>query len=77
LSFTIVLLFSAVFVACGKGILGAAHNVPDGNNLLNLQAEFVEVTSQWLRPFYFVGAFLALFGMLYGTIEVAPSVMRE
>jgi hypothetical protein len=77
LSFTILLLFSAVFVACGTGILGAAHNVPDGNNLLNLQAEFVEVTSQWLRPFYFVGAFLALFGMLYGTIEVAPSVMRE
>lgn len=77
LSFTIVLLFSAVFVACGKEILGAAHNVPDGNNLLNLQAEFVEATSQWLRPFYFVGAFLALFGTLYGTIEVAPAVMRE
>ena len=77
LSFTIVLLFSAVFVACGKEILGAAHNVPDGNNLLNLQAEFVEATSQWLRPFYFVGAFLALFGTLYGTIEVAPALMRE
>ena len=77
LSFTIVLLFSAVFVACGTEILGTAHNVPDGNNLLNLQAEFVEATSQWLRPFYFVGAFLALFGTLYGTIEVAPAVMRE
>ena len=77
LSFTIVLLFSAVFVACGTEILGPAHKVPDGNNLLNLQAEFVEATLQWLRPFYFVGAFLALFGTLYGTIEVAPAVMRE
>ncbi|MDP6252792.1 MAG: Nramp family divalent metal transporter [Verrucomicrobiota bacterium] len=77
LSFAIVLLFSAVFVACGTEILGPAHKVPDGNNLLNLQAEFVEVTSQWLRPFYFVGAFLAMFGTLYGTIEVAPAVMRE
>ena len=77
LSFTIVLLFSAVFVACGKEILGAAHNVLDGNNLLNLQVEFVEGTSQWLRTFYFVGAFLALFGTLYGTIEVARAVMRE
>jgi len=77
LSFTIVLLFSAVFVACGKEILGAAHNVLDGNNLLNLQVEFVEGTSQWLRTFYFVGAFLTLFGTLYGTIEVARAVMRE
>jgi len=77
LSFAIVLLFSAVFVACGTEILGQAHKVPDGNNLLNLQAAFVEATSPWLRPFYFVGAFLALFGTLYGTIEVAPAVMRE
>ena len=37
----------------------------------------MEATLQWLRPFYFVGAFLALFGTLYGTIEVAPAVMRE
>jgi len=77
MSFAIVLLFSVVFVACGTEILGPAHKVPDGNNLLNLQAEFVEATSQWLRPFYFVGAFLAMFGTLYGTIEVAPAVMRE
>ncbi|MBC8243155.1 MAG: Nramp family divalent metal transporter [Verrucomicrobia bacterium] len=77
LSFAIVLLFSAVFVACGTEILGQAHKVPSGNNLLNLQAAFVEATSPWLRPFYFAGAFLALFGTLYGTIEVAPAVMRE
>lgn len=55
LSFAIVLLFSAVFVACGTEILGQTHKVPDGNNLLNLQAAFVEATSPWLRPFYFVG----------------------
>jgi hypothetical protein len=77
LSFAIVLLFSAVFVACGTEILGQAHKVPYGNNLLNLQVVFVEATSPWLRPFYFAGAFLALFGTLYGTIEVAPAVMRE
>jgi len=77
LSFAIVLLFSAVFVACGTEILGQAHKVPDGNNLLNLQVAFVEATSPWLRPFYFAGAFLAMFGTLYGTIEVAPAVMRE
>ena len=77
LSFAIVLLFSAVFVACGSEILGVMHKVPDGSNLLNLQAAFVEATSTWLRPFYFLGAFLALFGTLYGTIEVAPAVMRE
>jgi hypothetical protein len=42
-----------------------------------LQAQFVAVVGPWLKPLYFVGAFLALGGTLYGTIEVAPTVARE
>jgi Mn2+/Fe2+ NRAMP family transporter len=77
LSFAAVLIFAAVFVACGATVLGPQHKVPDGANLLTLQAEFVSPLFKWLQPIYFVGAFLAIFGTLYGTIEVAPPALRE
>lgn len=76
-SFAIVLFFSAIFVACGNIVLRPAHQIPDGTDLLTLQAKFVDAGSSWMRPFYFCGAFLAMFGTLYGTIEVAPTVARE
>ncbi|MCK6499790.1 MAG: Nramp family divalent metal transporter, partial [Nitrospira sp.] len=76
-SFATVLVFSAVFVACGALILGPQHQIPAGSDLLTLQAQFVEVVGPWLRPLYFTGAFLAMIGTLYGTIEVAPAIVRE
>lgn len=77
LSFAAVLLFSAVFVVCGAVILGPQHKLPSGSNLLALQAEFVTPIYPWLKYVYFVGAFLTILGTLYGTIEVAPTVLRE
>ena len=77
LSFLAVLLFCAVFVVCGAAVLGPQHKVPAGSNLLLLQAEFVSAVHPWLKFLYFAGAFLAVFGTLYGTIEVAPTVLRE
>jgi hypothetical protein len=77
LSFTAVLLFAVVFVACGATVLGPQQKLPGGTDLLTLQAQFVTPLYGWLRPMYFVGAFLAIFGTLYGTIEVAPAVLRE
>lgn len=77
LSFLAVLLFCAVFVVCGAAVLGPQHKVPAGTNLLSLQAEFVAVVHPLLKLLYFAGAFLAVFGTLYGTIEVAPTVLRE
>ena len=77
LSFLAVLVFATVFVACGARVLGPQHQVPGGTNLLRLQAEFMDPHYPWLQPLYFIGAFLAIFGTLYGTIEVAPTVLRE
>ncbi|PYM11538.1 MAG: hypothetical protein DME18_13745, partial [Verrucomicrobia bacterium] len=77
LSFLAVLVFSSVFVVCGAVILGPQHKIPGGGNLLALQAEFVMPIYPWLKYVYFVGAFLTIFGTLYGTIEVAPTVLRE
>lgn len=77
LSFLAVLVFTGVFVACGAVILGPQHKIPGGGNLLALQAEFVTPIHPWLKQVYFVGAFLTIFGTLYGTIEVAPAIVRE
>ena len=77
LSFLIVLVFTAVFVVCGTVVLGPQHKVPSGSNLLLLQAEFVTSIYPWLRYVYFSGAILAILGTLYGTIEVAPAIVRE
>lgn len=77
LSFGAVLIFTVAFVACGATVLGPQQKVPGGTNLLTLQAGFVTPLYAWLQPMYFVGAFLAIFGTLYGTIEVAPPILRE
>ena len=77
LSFLIVLIFTAVFVVCGAVVLGPQHKVPSGSNLLSLQAEFVTSIYPWLKYVYFSGALLAILGTLYGTIEVAPAILRE
>jgi hypothetical protein len=77
LSFLAVLIFAIVFVAAGAKVLGPQHQVPGGTNLLVLQRAFVSPLYPWLQPLYFAGAFLAIFGTLYGTIEVAPPVLRE
>ena len=77
LSFVTVLIFTAVFLTCGAVVLGPQHKVPGGVNLLSLQAEFVTSVHPWLKYVYFSGALLAVGGTLYGTIEVAPTVVRE
>src|SRR5439155_9408909 len=77
LSFLAVLMFSGVFVACGAVMLGPQHKIPGGSNLLALQAEFVTPIYPWLKCVYFAGAFLTIFGTLYGTIEVPPTALRE
>jgi len=64
ISFAIVFLFSAVFVACGTEILATHEQIPKGDHLLTVQAEFVAVVSPWLKPLYYAGAILAMAGTL-------------
>ncbi|HRI15789.1 MAG TPA: Nramp family divalent metal transporter [Verrucomicrobiota bacterium] len=77
LSFAAVLIFAGVFVVCGTLILAPSHQLPGGNNLLNLQSQFVSASLPGLKFLYFLGAFLTMFGTLYGTVEVAPPILRE
>ena len=76
-SFLLIVAFSAVFVASGALVLGPQHKIPDGDNFLNLQAEFVTALHPWLLPLYLVAALLTMLGTLYGTIEVACSISNE
>jgi Mn2+/Fe2+ NRAMP family transporter len=77
LSFLVVLIFAAVFVASGKLVLGPAHQIPGDGAFLEHQAQFVTHLHPWLFPLYAVGAFLTMWGTLYGTLEVAPVIFRE
>ena len=77
ISFLLIVVFSAVFVASGAMILRPQEIVPNEDNLLNLQARFVTQIHSWLLPLYVVGAFLTMLGTLYGTIEIACSIADE
>jgi len=77
LSFLIVIVFSAVFVASGALVLGPQHELPGDSGFLEHQAQFITQLHPWLHPLYVLGAFLAMLGTLYGTLEVAPCVLRE
>lgn len=77
MSFLAVIAFSAVFVISGTLALGPKRQIPSGDNLLNLQAEFVTQLHEWLYPLYVVGATMTLIGTLYGTTEVGPAIYRE
>ncbi len=77
LSFLVVLLFSAVFVASGKLVLGPEHQLPGDGAFLEHQAQFLTRIHPWLYPLYVAAAFLAIAGTLYGTLEVAPTILRE
>jgi hypothetical protein len=77
LSFLVVLLFSAVFVASGATVLAPARQIPGDENFLQHQAQFVTRLHPWLHPLYVAGALLAMLGTLYGTLEIAPTILRE
>jgi Mn2+/Fe2+ NRAMP family transporter len=77
ISFVVIVAFSAVFVASGTLILGPNHTLPDEKNLLTLQSAFVTGIHPWLLPLYVAGAFLTMVGTLYGTLEVACSIVGE
>ena len=58
-------------------MLGPQHQIPGDGNFLDHQAQFVTQLHPWLFPMYVLGAMLAMLGTLYGTLEVAPAVLRE
>jgi hypothetical protein len=76
-SFACVLIISTAFVASGHLVLAPVKQIPNDDNMLQLQATFLTRLHPWLYPLYLAGAFLTMLGTLYGTIEVAPAILRE
>lgn len=76
-SFLIVIVFSTVFVASGWLVLSPQHQIPGDGNFLDHQAQFVTRIHPWLFPMYVAGTLCAMLGTLYGTLEVAPAILRE
>jgi hypothetical protein len=77
LSFVIVLVYTAVFVAAGKLLLGPARQIPSDGAFFEYQAQFVTFLDPRLYWLYILAVFLTMLGTLYGTLEVAPTVLRE
>ena len=77
ISFLVVVVFSAVFVASGTIVLAPQHQIPGDGGFLEYQAQFVTELHPWLYPLYVVGTLLTMFGTLYGTLEVAPPILLE
>ena len=77
ISFLVVVIFSAVFVASGTIVLGPQQQIPGDGGFLEHQAQFVTNLHPWLYPLYVAGTLLTMFGTLYGTLEVAPPVVSE
>ena len=77
ISMFVVMIFSAVFVASGWLVLAPKHQIPGDGNFLEYQAQFVTQLHPWLYPLYVAGTLLAMLGTLYGTLEIAPAVIRE
>ena len=77
MSFLSVFFFSVVFVILGHEILAPMGQVPVDGQLLSMQAYFV--SDQWpvMRKIFQVGAFAAMLGTLYVTLEVGPRIFVE
>lgn len=76
-SFAVVMVFSAVFVASGWLVLAPLNEIPSDANFLSHQSRFVTQLNPWLNPLYQLGAFLTMLGTLYGTLEIGPAITRE
>jgi len=68
--FFCVFLLSICFVILGAVFLQPQHKVPDQNNLLNYQAQFLTALHPSLLYVYKLGIFMAFFGTIYGGYEV-------
>jgi hypothetical protein len=64
-------------VITGKEILGAAHNVPSGQNVLTYQGDVLGVIHPVFRYFYVLAIIMVFFGTMYAIWEVYSRTTYE
>jgi len=70
MAFFCVFLFTVCFVVLGAVILHPQQVIPDGNDLLTHQAQFLTNVHPSLLLLYQVGIFFAFWGTIYGAYEI-------
>ncbi len=70
IGFLCVLIFTICFVLLGAVILYPQQTVPEGNDLLSHQAQFLTNLHPALLYVYQLGIFMAFFGTIYGAYEI-------
>jgi len=70
LSFVAIALFASMFMLNGASLLGPEHLVPNGNETLTFQAQFLTAVHPVLEYLYYLAVFFAFFGSLYAFWEL-------
>ena len=76
-SFGFVALFSILFLVLGAVLLAPAEQVPDGAELLSVQARFLTALHPSLFPLYVIGIVMVFVGTIYGAIELHTRALFE
>lgn len=76
-SFSCVILFTIAFMVLGAAILHPQHIVPDGLQLLSVQAEFLTLLHPKLIYLYQIGVFMAFFGTIFAAYELYTRTTYE
>lgn len=77
LSFTAMALTAVAFMITGKEILGAAQDVPSGQNVLTYQCDVLGVVHPVFRHFYVVAIIMVFLGTMYAIWEVNSRTSYE
>lgn len=77
ISFASVLVFALAFMLLGATILHTQRLIPDGFDLLTLQAQFLTRLHPRLLFVYQLGIFTAFFGTIYGAYELYARTTYE
>ncbi len=76
-SFSCVVLFTIAFMVLGAAILHPKHIVPNGLQLLSVQAEFLTLLHPKLIYLYQIGVFMAFFGTIFTAYELYTRTTYE
>lgn len=77
LNFSAIVLFAAMFMINGAAILRPEHLIPEGEDTLTYQADFLNGALPGLQYLYYVGVFFAFFGSLYAFWEMYSHTVYE
>jgi Mn2+/Fe2+ NRAMP family transporter len=70
LSFVAIAVFAAMFMINGASLLATEQLIPDGNDTLTFQAQFLTAVHPTLEYLYYLAVFFAFFGSLYAFWEL-------